>query len=160
MQSLQYHACSPSAKVAIAGTYPQVDDFESGSMPIGEFIQTLLPDNWDAMPPVVSMAMNFKAKWTDVMSSFLTPAYVGMLVSSRAKVLLQNHHLPPHRWIDIDIVGPDRSRRTYTVLNYDWDSSAIDYPNSEFFDEIEETSVHFETYQDWLTRNMVPPARP
>jgi hypothetical protein len=160
MQSRQYYTCSPSAKAAITGTWPQVNDFESGAMPIGDFIQTLLPDNWNTVPPSISLSMSFKAKWTDLMSSFVTPGYVGMLVSDRAKALLQNYHLPPHRWVGMDVFGTDRSHRNYAVLNYDWDCPAIDYPNSEFLDEIEETSVHFETYQDWLTLNKVPPAPP
>lgn len=151
MQSIKFYACSPSASTEIAGNWPQADDFAPGcSLPVSTYVNALSPENWDATPPSITLKMNRKAKWTDLMSSLVTKVYVGMLLSKRAQAFLQDYHLSPHRWIDIDIIGSNREQRPYSILNYSSDCPAIDYPNSIFFEEVEKVEFQFDSYQNWV----------
>lgn len=149
MKPLQYFECTPSAEPHIAGTYPQIDGMRKGACPVGEFIEKLYPEHWDMpLPPEFSFVLYRKARWTDIMSTAYCPRYVGMLFSEAAQNLISRLHLPPHRWLETEVIYA-RDRRKYFILNYG-DAPVINYPESLLRDEIAEIPLTFQSYNEWV----------
>lgn len=98
---------------------------------------------WATMPdhgqPIFRLPLFKSAKLPDLLDGLL----LGLLVSDKLRLLLEQHHLPRHRYFEVTLLRGEQEISGYWWLVYDLDDgcNTLDFAQSEF-----DYSWHTRTY--------------
>ncbi|MDO5981360.1 hypothetical protein [Flavivirga spongiicola] len=132
---MKYYSIGISDDLKIIGYYPQLKFKEGYNPSLSDGYYNVLKDKFPNFVPNYELELHGKANTVNILP--LYPEGKGLLIDDKVRLILKNHHLPPHAFY------PMKLYHNGNVLKYYW----FQYIPNDFWELIDTSASYAEIVQ-------------